>query len=166
MEDARIGLAQSRVREDECENGGGEEQDAGERFGPQKPLKRPQRTRESPHRRHSEAKSAAALSKRILRRTASERGSERKSSTFRRIERTPFEGQSVPHRTRSAISEIRGRTSRSFRGGIPEMSSRTFGWRLARKNAVSYQRGRPAWQRTRVVAGKSTATSSHAIGSA
>src|SRR6266540_1599528 len=111
-------------------------------------------------------KRAAALSKRILPLTESESGRERKSSTFWRIDLTPLDGQSVPHRTRSAASEIRGRTSRSLFGGMLETSSRTLGCRRRRKNAVSYQRGRPAWQRTMVVSGKSTATSSHASGSA
>ena len=128
---------------------------------------RPSESRKRNPARHSRTgKSAAALSKRILRRTASGSGSERNSSTFWRIDRTPIDGQSVPQRTRSATSGSRGRTSRSFFGGIPEMSSRTFGCLRTRKKAVSYQRGRPAWQRTMVVPGKSIATSSHAIGSA
>ena len=108
----------------------------------------------NPARHSRTGKSAAAFSKRIFRRTASGSGSERNSSTFWRIDRTPIEGQSVPQRTRSATSGSRGRTSRSFFGGIPEMSSRTFGCLRTRKKAVSYQRGRPAWQRTIVVSGK------------
>ena len=52
MGGVRVGFAQSRVREDEGEYGRHEEHDAGGGFGPQKLLKRPQRTRESPDRRH------------------------------------------------------------------------------------------------------------------
>src|SRR5262249_906660 len=107
----------------------------------------------------------SAFSWRIFRFASSVSGSDRKASTFARIDLIPGLGQSVPQTVFPEISSRRGKYSRSFDGGIPEISRWTFGWRRTRKNAASIHSGRPPCA-TRIVSfGKSIATSSTSIGS-
>src|SRR5216684_814980 len=88
-------------------------------------------------------KSRAELSYRILRLASSRIGRAWNFSMLPLISGTPGPGQSVPQRTLSAISSMRGKYSKSFCGGMPEMSMCMFLWRRTRKNASSIQSGLP-----------------------
>src|SRR5437879_4335171 len=87
--------------------------------------------------------SRAALSYRILRLAAAPIGSALNFSMFPLISGTPGPGQSVPHKTLSATSSIRGKYSISFCGGIPEISMYMFLCRRTRKNASFIHSGLP-----------------------
>src|SRR5215469_8761080 len=87
--------------------------------------------------------SRAALSNKIFCFEASLIGRALNFSMFPLISGTPGPGQSVPHRTLSAISSSRGKYSISFCGGIPEISMYMFLWRRTRKSASVIQSGRP-----------------------
>src|SRR5262249_28862049 len=85
----------------------------------------------------------AALSYRILSLASEFIGRVLNFSMFPLISGTPGPGQSVPHRTLSAISSIRGKYSSRFCGGIPEISMYIFLCRRTRKNASFIHKGRP-----------------------
>ena len=74
-------------------------------------------------------------------------------SMLPRMPGTPGPGQSVPKRTLSAMSSMRGKYSSSFCGGIPEMSRYMLGWRRTRKNASFIHSGRPPCARITIRSG-------------
>src|ERR1700730_11122243 len=85
----------------------------------------------------------AALSYKILRFASAAIGSALNFSMFPLMAGTPGPGQSVPHRTLSAMSSIRGKYSRSFCGGMPDISMYMFLCRRTRKKASFIHRGLP-----------------------
>src|SRR6267154_866338 len=89
----------------------------------------------------------AALSYKILRFASAAMGSALNFSMFPLMAGTPGPGQSVPHSTLSAMSSIRGKYSRSFCGGMPDISMYMFLWRRTRKKASSIHKGLPPWAR-------------------
>src|SRR5260370_29970171 len=92
--------------------------------------------------------SRAALSYKIFLFAAFPMGRALNFSMFPLISGTPGPGQSVPHKTLSATSSIRGKYSSSFCGGVPEKSMCRFLLRRPQKKASFLHSGLPPWGRT------------------
>src|SRR5258708_2013842 len=97
----------------------------------------------SVHKLTQRGKSRAALSYKIFLFATVPIRSALNFSMFPLISGTPGPGQSVPHKTLSATSSIRGKYSISFCGGIPEISMYMFLCLRTRKNASFIHNGLP-----------------------